>query len=346
VEHAKTAGPGAVAGAARRRPGPWPLRWGKVALGALLLALLGWHVDWPATLAALRRSDPPLVAAAGAVLLLALLVSTLKWERLARVACGRPLDRWLLLRAYWVGTFANNFLPSSVGGDVARLMAVAPAAPLAPVAASVLVERLTGVAVLALLSALCLLARPPAPAELAAALWLLVAAVAGGVALVWAGGPRLAGLGPRLAGLGPRLVARLAAKLGRIAADVAGYRAARAELLVAVGWSLAFYGCLALFQFLVLRAVGSAIGFGEAALVAPLVPLVSLLPVTANGLGLTEGAFVVLYAQMGVPAEQALAAALLRRLVMVAVSLPGGLLWPRGGRRPEPDGPARERAGG
>jgi uncharacterized membrane protein YbhN (UPF0104 family) len=54
---------------------------------------------------------------------------------------------------------------------------------------------------------------------------------------------------------------------------------------------------------------------------------VSLLPVSANGLGLTEGAFLLFYTQMGVPADQAFAAALLRRLVTVFMSLPGGLLW-------------------
>ena len=88
---------------------------------------------------------------------------------------------------------------------------------------------------------------------------------------------------------------------------------------------------LVLFQFAVLRAVGSSITLVDAALVAPLVPLVSLLPITANGLGLTEGAFVLFYTQMGVPAEQAFAAAILRRLVTIAVSVPGGLMWLRTG---------------
>ena len=44
-------------------------------------------------------------------------------------------------------------------------------------------------------------------------------------------------------------------------------------------------------------------------------------------LGLAEGAFVLFYTQMGVPADQAFAAALLRRLVSTALSMPGGLLW-------------------
>ena len=87
-----------------------------------------------------------------------------------------------------------------------------------------------------------------------------------------------------------------------------------------------------LFQVALLRSVGSPIGLAQVALVAPLVPLVSLLPVTANRLGLTEGAFVLFYTQMGVPAKQAFAAALLRRLVTIGVTVPGGLMWLAAGR--------------
>ena len=60
---------------------------------------------------------------------------------------------------------------------------------------------------------------------------------------------------------------------------------------------------------------------------APLIPLISLLPVTANGLGIAEGAFVLFYTQMGVAPDQAFAAALLRRLLTIATAVPGGLLW-------------------
>jgi glycosyltransferase 2 family protein len=99
-----------------------------------------------------------------------------------------------------------------------------------------------------------------------------------------------------------------------------------------------FYGALALFQFTLLRAVGSPIGLAQVALVAPLIPLISLLPVTANGLGIAEGAFVLFYTQVGVAPDQAFAAALLRRLLTIATAVPGGLLWLGSGpvRRAEP----------
>jgi uncharacterized membrane protein YbhN (UPF0104 family) len=284
----------------------WP--WIKLVTGVVLLVLLGWLVDWRRTIDMLLKSDPRLVVAAAAVLFFGMFISTVKWSRLVRVVCA-PIDLWPLLRAYWIGTFFNNYLPSSVGGDVVRVLALGPLAPMAPVAASVLVERITGVAALAVLEAICLALQAPAPLALGVALWLLVVAIGVALIAVWFGSERLLGAVAKRAANAPRLVARIVGKLARVAGDVATYRKSPGELALALGWSVLFYS------------------LADAAVVAPLVPLVSLLPVTANGLGLAEGAFVLFYTQVGVPADQAFAAALLRRLVSTVMSMPGGLLW-------------------
>ena len=302
----------------------WP--WLKLALGLGLLGLLGWLVDWPGTLRILRQTDARLVLLATVVIVLALVVSTLKWQRLASAICG-PLPFPPLLRAYWIGTFLSNYLPSNIGGDVVRVLVLRARAPLAPLAGSVLAERLTGVTALALISAVCLAIDPIQPWKLHAALWLLVAAILAGVMLVFAVGTHVLRGGAALVDRLPRLFRRVSGKVARFGEAVAGYRSTPGALAVALLWSLLFYALLVLFQFTLLRAVGSTITLRDAALVAPLIPLVSLLPVSANGLGLTEGAIVLFYSQMGVPADQAFAAALLRRLVTIFMSLPGGLLW-------------------
>ena len=302
----------------------WP--WLKFVLGIGLLGLLGWLVDWPGTLRIMRRANVELVMLSGAVIFAAMVVSTVKWQRLARFACG-PLPFPPLLRAYWIGSFLSNYLPSNVGGDVVRVLVLKAWAPVASLAGSVLVERLTGVAALAVISATSLSLHQVTPSKLNLALWLIVCAICAGLGSIIILGSHLLRGGTAVIERLPGLFRRLAAKLAGFGETVAGYRSAPGELVIAGLWSLVFYGLLILFQFILLRSVGSTVTLADAALVAPLVPLVSLLPVTANGLGLTEGAIVVFYTHMGVPADQAFAAALLRRLVTVAVSAPGGLMW-------------------
>ena len=80
-------------------------------------------------------------------------------------------------------------------------------------------------------------------------------------------------------------------------------------------------------QYLTLRAVGAPVGFTEVAMVAPLMPLIALVPLTPNGIGLTEAALVAFYIPLGVPPEVALAAAALRRLTDLAAASGGAMTW-------------------
>jgi len=123
-------------------------------------------------------------------------------------------------------------------------------------------------------------------------------------------------------------IVRAAAQLERShgATPVGALRDA-AGLGRALAVSLPFYGTVILAQYLVLEAVGADLPLLEVVLLAPLVPLLSLLPLSLNGLGLAEAVFVLLYGSAGVPPETALAAAALRRLVDLANSGLGGLLW-------------------
>ena len=76
-----------------------------------------------------------------------------------------------------------------------------------------------------------------------------------------------------------------------------------------------------------LRSVGAEVAPLAVMLGAPLVALVALTPITINGLFLAEGAFVLIYASAGVQPEVALAAAIVRRMVDLANSGLGSVLW-------------------
>jgi uncharacterized membrane protein YbhN (UPF0104 family) len=66
------------------------------------------------------RSDPAPLAAAFAVSVVGVLISAEKWRGLLRRA-GVRLSLAASARLYWIGMFVSNFLPTSVGGDAARL---------------------------------------------------------------------------------------------------------------------------------------------------------------------------------------------------------------------------------
>jgi hypothetical protein len=72
----------------------------------------------------------------------------------------------------------------------------------------------------------------------------------------------------------------------------------------------------------------------------PIILLVMLLPVTVNGLGTSQVAFVLFFGIAGVPKPAAFALSVLFVALGVVGNLPGGILWTRSGLTPPSRGPA------
>ena len=303
-------------------------RLAKVGLAVGWVAALWFLVDWREAGVTLAGADPTLVAAAFAVSVIGVLISADKWCHLLRRARVEITFR-AAARLYWIGMFFSNFLPTSVGGDAVRLALTPSHGRLARVAGSILVERLTGLLVMLGLCAVGLSLRPVEVDEagLGIALPLAVLAMGAGAAtLLLAPGP-LARLLPVITRPLPALLRCPLEGVQKVAMAIADHARDAAGLGRALAVSLPFYGTIILAQYLVLEAVGADLPFLEVVLLAPLVPLLTLLPLSLNGLGLAEAVFVLLYGSAGVAPETALAAAALRRLVDLANSGMGGLLW-------------------
>lgn len=295
--------------------------------GALALSLVLWFsVDWTAALAVLMESGRWLVLAAFLASVANVLISAGKWQVLLRRGRVR-LGYAAAAQLYWIGAFFSNFLPTGVGGDAVRLMMTPSEQGRAPVAASILVERLSGLAVMLAISAVALATLPlelgpsrPLGVLLVAALTALV------LSILYFPTWFLACL-ILVEEVLPPLPSRLVGRVRQVASGLFGPGTDSRSVTDALVWSVPFYGAMMLAQYLMLRAVGADPGAMAVVLGAPLVSLVSLTPVTINGLFLAEGAFVLVYASAGVPPEVALAAAIVRRLVDLANSGLGSGMW-------------------
>lgn len=311
------------------KPGGRVLFWMKLAVAVILIGVLLSFVDWRKSLDLL--GDVKLLPTFWAAVLLAagVLLSTLKW-RVLLTAHAICLPFLRLLRYYWMGSFFSNFLPSNVGGDVVRLTLMYKEGSLAVIGASILVERLTGLFVLLCFSVfgLTFLSNHLTEASVLLPMWLLILVMSGVLgAAVLLGGQ----VGRWLrAPLEPdRLVGRVVLALIKIAEALTYYRQQRKSIVVAILLSVAFYISMVLFQYSVILSIGVEISVLDVALIAPLIALVSFVPISINALGVAEGAFVLFFSQAGLSPEEALAAAVLRRVLMTGYSLIGGVIWLR-----------------
>lgn len=299
----------------------------RVGITVGLLALLFGYVVDPATVAAeLRLAMGRPVDILIAILLycgLGTVVRGLRWQALT-TALGHRISAWRTTELFLVGTFFNQFLPTGMGGDVVRAIALArDGIGKAHAASTVLVDRAIG---LLLLLALGLLALPAVRdhATPAVATTLALVGLAGtlGLALLfridaWLHLAERLPLAGRVLGHGG---------IRRFLSSFAEYQ--RRPLALATGWGFAFAFLLVGANAALGRAVGiSQMNLFDWAIFVPLVALSTLLP-SIGGWGVRELLYAGLLGSLPdpVPVASATALSILFGAMNLLLAAAGGIL--------------------
>ena len=283
--------------------------------------------DWGAMLAGFRPW--PWLLALG-IYFLAIGLNVLKWQYLLRTL-DVAVPYAGLFRHNLVGLFFANLPLSMIGADIARGWDLArhTEGQGAPVAVSVLVDRVVGLgaflvaAMLGLLYAVYGLART----DLA---WLLVtiALVLGAFLLAFAVlmSQRLRRLVERLF-FGP--LGRLLPLYHKLSDSIQVYRTHAGALAAAFGLGLATVLTTCVVNYLAAVAVGAEVAFVWVLILTPLTPIALYIPSIASGLGVNQAVFVALYHNLTalMPQAPALAMSLAMQLIIYCASLPGAVLW-------------------
>jgi uncharacterized membrane protein YbhN (UPF0104 family) len=289
----------------------------RVVVTTLAFAWILTRVDLRAIAAAAERVSPIAFGLACMLVAANLGVSTARWRVLldAYAATTKPPFR-RLLRLNFVGFFYNTWLPGGVGGDAVRGVASREAfgaEGATGALAVVFVERVLGLVgmlvVVALTSALA-----PLPAGDVHAITL---ASIGGVIV----GAAVVGV---LAS-GSRVARFLPGPFGRIAAQLPPIRRAF-PFLIAVLLSLATQTIGAITGHAIVSSLAPSIPLTASLVAIPLAMATAFLPFLVGGTGARELAFVALYASVGMPEADALAASLLCYATQLVVGLVGAFL--------------------
>ncbi|MBP0015538.1 MAG: flippase-like domain-containing protein [Roseofilum sp. SBFL] len=251
-------------------------------------------------------------------------ISCLRWQVILK-SSGYKLPIIYLLKSYFCGMFLNLFLPGSFGGDVYRTFQVSRETQNAEVAAaSVLLERVTG------LIALCFLAMLGLPFA-----WRLIdqwdillvfMMTTGFLCMVW-----LTLTSPRLFNITKRVftlfsLENLGNRLSKIQqAGISFQRNSRVFKLSLFYATLFILGVI-YYHYLVAQQLNIEISYFELLVFIPMITIVSLLPFSLGGLGIKEGFWVYLFLRIDLTAESAVILSLTITVLAWIISLPGGLL--------------------
>lgn len=226
---------------------------------------------------------------------------------------------WLRLTGlFFVGTFYNLFLPTGIGGDAIKMYELSRGEEdAAPAISSVLVDRFLGLFVLFALALLVLafsadMVSPDVRLAIVIGFLLCLTGVILLLQRTW-----IEAWGRWLG------ISRL---LGRFRILRELYHSIHlyglSTLLRASGASLVWNLTLILGYYLIGLAVGIELSLGYYFLFVPVISVLLIIP-SVGGLGIREGATMLLFGQAGVAEDQALALALAFDLILVVIALIG-----------------------
>ena len=258
--------------------------------------------------------------------------SCLKWRLFIR-ASGTDVPLLHLMRLYTIGYFFNTFLPSYVGGDIARSYHLGQYIKSQRDAlVATFLERFTGLLAMALLGVIFVLIGSEITSGLGFAIFsvaiiaLLVAACFFSEKFGYFSFQivrSLIGIFERRA-----FIEKVKKLVDVFEQSIKYAREDKVLLLRALYLSFLFHLLTVVNTYLAARAIGwSDPSVSGLFVVVPLVLLVSMAPVTPSGLGIQEGAFLYLLTRIGASQSQGLGVGLVLRAKVMVLAVIGGLLW-------------------
>ena len=298
----------------------------KFGFSAALIAYMALTFNLGEAAQRITQVDPVWVAASVAAFALLMINNSARWLIVIGAIGGR-LRFWAAARMLYIGTFFNQALPSTIGGDAARMVLSRRAGlSLANAINSVMLERVVAVLGLILLVVATqpfLLARiGDNPAKYVFPLLALGGLAGVGALMVldliphhWRRWSIVRGL-VQLAGDAKRLFLHPVYAIAAVLLGVTG------QLLIS------------LMIYLLGRALAlDGVDLLDCIVLVPPVILITTIPISIAGWGLREGAMVAVFAFVGVVQSDAFVLSILFGLVNLVLSLPGGLVWLLSGGR-------------
>ncbi|MFO1444222.1 flippase-like domain-containing protein [Bacillus sp. Bva_UNVM-123] len=319
----------------------------RIIVSVGLIAWLVYTIQWEEALHIIREGSLFYMIAAFIAIQLTVFSSVWKWKMLVQSSVKKENKQganiFKLGRLYYVGLFFNNFLPSSVGGDFVRVLYLGKTTGMPIAAASVAFERLTSGAamiVIVLVASLFMESIRPFLITIYAVTALLI--VIGFLFIYWLrkGEQHKGVIAHQNQGKVKEILNKGKNIIRKIGGATVDYRHENWRWLGAVAiLSLLFQFGMAWINDLLFSAFGFDVPFYELLVYITLISIITMLPISINGLGVREASYLLFFKELGVPDGVAVSVSLLFFVLVAVSSLAGGLFWlmekQKGGRQDE-----------
>jgi uncharacterized protein (TIRG00374 family) len=296
----------------------------RILVGVGLIVFLFWALDIGEIVRNIRGIRPEYLLYAAVPYFLFILFSAWRWQVLLDFKeFHMPFGR--TLKIYFISLFFNNLLPTTVGGDVMRV-AYTMKDRKADALATVLVDRIlgfVGLFIFALGAVLYLLIKNSETEFLPFMIVGLTVVIL--ITCIFFSERAYGFFSPLI---GKLRIFKLGERINRLHEAGTDFGGAWKPISTCIAHSIVIQIMLALAPFYVLLGMGySGVSVLAFFIYVPIINVVSMIPVSLNGLGVRENSYVILFSRVGLSGELALAVSLVSFFLIFVFSLIGGILF-------------------
>jgi glycosyltransferase 2 family protein len=296
----------------------------KIIISTFLIILILRNVQLSEVWAIVINSKLDLLGIVFIIKILSFVISAYKWLLLTRIQ-GITKNFNELHTLYYIGFFFNNFLPTTIGGDVIRINKASEGNETRiGVAASVVAERLLGLLALLLIACVGFIINLwrgkiiGFNETIVVLITLFTVIILTGLVYIYFKNNRKQyyGIVLWMRNIFLSLIDRLWIFKGEYGV-----------IILVLNYSIAFQFLIVVNVYLIAISIGVYPDIIDLILVVPLVMLISMIPISINGFGLKEGAFIIFFQSINISIESALVIALITRSFDIILSLVGGFAF-------------------
>lgn len=305
----------------------WILVTLKTVVSVSLLAYLFSKVNIQEVQDTLEKASYGYLFSAAAILLLQAMAGAVRWSMVIKIISS-PVRLLVAMQIMFIGLFFNQTLPSSIGGDAMRIWHIRHHGfSLRTAINSVLLDRLIALAALALF----MLISYPFLHQLVDDPLLRLAVIL--AALVMIAGFATLYYFRRI----PRRFYgwRITEEIRHISAEAHQITRTPRRAIQIVILSIVMHAMTGIAIYEVARGLGIPIGMLECVVLTPPIGLITVLPISVAGWGVREAGMVAALAFAGIATHDALIVSILLGLLLVVISIPGGIYWLYAHRHPQ-----------
>ncbi|MBN2542995.1 flippase-like domain-containing protein [bacterium] len=294
----------------------------KILISAAILLFLIYKVDLVMVFSLVRRLRWTDILILFCFYLFTLVFASIRWKILLKVK-NIAVSVVTTYKLYLIGFFFNNFLPTGIGGDVARGWHVARKSKMIKESiASIFIERMLGL-LATLTIALVMLPFSKIPGNIK----LLIVVMNCIVWLIVLGFYFRFSARFIIKVMDSMPFKKVSKKIAQFIESVHLFRENTKALLLTFFFSILYQFSLIFYFFLVGYFLGVNVDFKLYLVFVPIVWIVSLVPISLNAIGVREASFAFFFQQIGKPGGEGFIVSLLGFLVVVFTSLLGGIFF-------------------